>query len=196
MNRPATHVYRSTYKELIDALLTAEKRRVNFKAECDDWADTYPMDSRDREYQVRYNGHTLDRWFAGFEYLEGDDTTYVRKSAEAVHPGWKFNRRTGCWVADPRTEGGRALARSMPYVKGPASIAEQITGFPTMIIVGTTRDGAGTVCAAAEITVADHTATAVCAGDPFARSETGPSADFLGYWTPVKLSDYYAEQGL
>ncbi|OZF25198.1 hypothetical protein CH296_27955 [Rhodococcus sp. 14-2496-1d] len=196
MTRPATHVYRSTTQELVAALLAAEKRRDNFKAECDDWADTYPMDSLDRGYQIRYNGHTGDRWFAGFEYVEGDDTRYVRKSAEAPHPGWKFNRRIGCWVADPRTEAGKALARSMPYVKGAASIAEQITGFPTMIIVGTTRDGAGIACAAAEITVADRTATAVCAGDPFERSKTGPSDDFLSYWTPMKLSDYYAEQGL
>lgn len=195
MTWPVTHVYRSTATDLVEALTKAETRRENFKAECDDWADTYPMDSADREYQVRYNGVTLDRWFAGFEYVEGDDTKYRRKAAEAPHPGWKFNRRTGCWIADTRTEAGKALGRSMPYVRGPASIAERLTGLPTMITVGETGDG-GYSCTSAHITVANGVVTAACPGDPFDKRGPKPSEKFANYWTPMKLSDYYAEQGL
>ncbi|WP_045194715.1 hypothetical protein [Rhodococcus sp. B7740] len=195
MTWPVTHVYRSTATDLVEALTLAEARRENFKAECDDWADTYPMDSVDREYQIRYDGVTLDRWFAGFEFVEGDDTRYRRKAADAPHPGWKFNRRIGCWVADPRTEAGKALGRSMPYVKGSASIADRLTGLPTMITVGETGNG-GFSCTSARITVADGVVTAACPGDPFDQRGPKPREKFASYWTPVKLSDYYAEQGL
>ncbi|WP_009473839.1 hypothetical protein [Rhodococcus sp. JVH1] len=189
-----THVYRSTAPDLLAALEKQREDWLSFTSRCDAWAAEHPMDDQDRKLAAFYGeGATMRGYFP----LDGDDTTYARRVTDAIFPGWKFHRRTGVWVPDTRSDLGKELARTLPRVTGEATIAERMTGLSTWIKVAgsETRDGSYHA-GCARITLASGVAQAECPGDPLDRISDTNREKFDRYWSPVKLSDFYAEQGL
>ncbi|MFF1531463.1 hypothetical protein [Cellulomonas sp. NPDC058312] len=189
-------VYRSTDPELVAALVQQKADWKSFKSRCEAWSAEHRLDHQERQLAAFYS-HDGGAVMCGYFPLDGDNTTYARRVADAVFPGWKFTRKSGFWEPDNRTEAGKRLVRSLPRVAAAATIAERLTGLSTWIKVAGSEKADGSYRAGvAHITVTEGVAQAECYGDPLERISDGNREKFDHYWSTVKLSDFYAEQGL
>ncbi|MGN7134585.1 hypothetical protein ACTHQY_15065 [Rhodococcoides corynebacterioides] len=189
-----THIFRSTHPDLVQALQRRSSDLDSFHDDCEAFAAKHPIAGAVRKPEARIRPFDGYRWLLGLSIADGDDTKYRRRAADMPNLGWKCDRKHGAWVPDRRTDEGKLLAAALPRVPGSANIAETVAGMPTWITVSRNEREGTSMAGCASISLHNGVVTAACPGDPHERRE--PTEQFQQFWRPVKLSDYYAEQGL